>query len=117
MEDFDVNINLGEAKLKIKLQSENFKGYIERKIIGSVSGKHAIEEALKFDDLEIENINDYFTSDCDFRIYKDEFNYPVFRCRLKNDKGDTATIKSFDLADIDKFIVGVEIVEYKECKI
>ena len=117
MEDFDININLGEAKVKIMLQSENFKGNIERKIIGAVSGKHAINEALNFEDIDINNINDYFSSDCDFRIYKDEFNFPIFRCRLKNNNGNTATIKNFDLTDLDKFIVGVEIIEYKDCKI
>lgn len=116
MEDFDINIVFGRSIIQITLQSENFKGHIFQTINGVVSGKHAIFESLDFKK-DIKLLNERITSDCDFMIYKDEFGVSVFRATLRNDKGDTVRIRNFDLIDIDKFIVGVEIIEYKDCKI
>lgn len=102
MNNYDPNIYNGVHTVKITLQQWDFVGHIIQKISGNCKGRNVL-------DFDFECEDEFPDNDCDL-TYNDEYN--MFSCKLKNKEGDTLECKC-DAADMNKMIVGMEIIDFR----
>ena len=112
MEFYDSNIDWATAEVKVKLQSEKYKGEFSTIVNGNVKGANAIETVLDFiqdGDITI-NKNNCNLEICLAEEYEDE---DFFTCDLKDDEGNELNIE-MPLDYLTNYIVGIEIIKYGE---
>ncbi len=110
MDNYDVNIKWGVARVRVYIQQFEYKGFYEVEITGNIKGESIIEEAIDADDLEPQDI---IRSNCKLKINESEDDEEYFTCTLKNYKGDTLDIDG-DLDCLEDLIVGVKIISFIE---
>ena len=112
MENYDININWGQATIEVTLQQWQYKGHYRIKIRGNIQGFDILRTALDTFDLENEDI---IWNDCNLDIFENYEGEGCFKAVLK-DKEDNVLLTDDYLTELEDLIVGVKIIDYKEVK-
>lgn len=113
MKNYNKNIEWGTAIIEITLQLEEFIGHYRIKLTGNTKGAELLEEGLRIDFLEDEDI---IYNDCNLKFIKSD-NIELddsegFECTLANGE-DTLELSGVK-ENLQDYIVKVEIIEYTE---
>lgn len=110
MKNYDVNIYMGMAKIRVYLQMENYKGFYDINCGGNVKGAELLETAIDTDILEQEDIKN---SDCEMKVFENKEGDFCFSCILKDKEGNTLELDG-EIEELPQFIVGCHIIKYEE---
>ena len=110
MKYYDVNKPEGITTIKVKLQSQNYKGHLILEIKGNLKGLEAlsivrecIDDIYEWDDCMTEN-------HCDFIPYTDNMCVS-FTLKTDNNRGKKAF--EIELDELTEYIVGLEIINFE----
>lgn len=104
MKYYDTNTFSGIHKVKVTLQSEDYKGHIYYDMGGNCKGRSILDF-----DFECADEDSIVDNDCDLKYDED---CEMFTATLTNDNGDSLEIECFD-TEMNDMIVAVEILSYE----
>ena len=108
MKNYDIDIKSGTAIIEVTIQINKLRGRYKIKVSGNCKGADILEEAF---DTEWLYNSDILSSDCFFKI--DELTGDFTAVLKEIETGKTKEVTD-SLLELYKFIVGVQIVEYKK---
>jgi hypothetical protein len=110
MENYDINIDWGKAIVEVTIQCWNYKGHYRIQVEGNIKGTSILEDA--FETSWLEN-KDVIWNDCKLNILENFDGDMIYSAELK-DKDENILVIDETIEDLQKNIVGVQIVEYTE---
>lgn len=108
MKKYDgLNNSYGTHTVRVHLQDDEYKGWVELKLDGNCAGRNVLDVAVT----EIGG-EDYGKPKTDGMKITWNYEYNCFAVILKNDKGDTCEYE-ITPAELDNMIVCLEIVDFE----
>lgn len=98
----------GNHKIKVTFQDDEYKGHIVYKLGGNYRGREALDfDVALLDVVDIEYLEE---NTANLKLEGDYY----FSLQLSNGQGDICSYGDIDSKELNKMIVCIEIVEFKE---
>ncbi len=108
LKNYDPNISYGVHTVRFTLMQWDYVGHISIEIYGNSRGAPLLDPYGYIIDEENEDVKKFVENDCNYQMCGD-----YFRMELKNSKGDTIYVEDY-YDELERMIVGIEIVDFKE---
>lgn len=112
MQNYDINIDYGEAILEVTIQNWQYKGHYRIKIQGNIKGASVLEVAFDTDYLENKDI---IWNDCKLNIQENFEGETIYTAELEDEKENILVIDGY-IEELKDNIVEVKIIDYEELK-